>query len=127
MSDGFSFSRTIIASSTILPIVGCLAASWSLGQRASWGTQKTFSAAYSSRSSGSACGSALRASYRSPKASEMYLRKISPRATCLYSPASMCPRILSAAAQSFSSNPRFAPLPFFFAFDDFARAMATPK
>ena len=42
----------------------------------------------------------------------MYLRKMSPSTTCLYSAASMWPRSLSAAAQSFSSKPRLAPLPF---------------
>ena len=50
------------------------------------------------------------APWRSSKASEMYLRKIRPRATCLYSAGSMWPRILSAAAQSFSSKPTVAPL-----------------
>ena len=63
-----------------------------------------------------------RASYRSWKASEMYFRKISPSTTCLYSAASMCPRILSAAAQSFSSNPSLAP--FFFSFASPARRRA---
>src|SRR4029079_8857184 len=38
----------------------------------------------------------------------MYLRKISPRTTCLYSAASMLLRRASAACQSFASNPRFA-------------------
>ncbi len=54
--------------------------------------------------------------YRSSNASEMYFRKTRPRTTCLYSPGSMWPRILSAAFQSFSSKPRFASLfvlPFF--------------
>src|SRR5690349_1441202 len=60
-----------------------LAAACSLSQRAALGTQKTFSAAYSSRSSGSAWGSAARTAWRSSKASEMYLRKIRPRTTCL--------------------------------------------
>ena len=46
----------------------------------------------------------------------MYLRKIRPRTTCLYSAASMWPRSLSAACQSFSSKPRLAPLPLPFAF-----------
>ena len=57
---------------------------------------------------------ALSASSRwciSSKESEMYLRKISPRTTCLYSAASMLLRILSAASQSLASNPRLAPLP----------------
>src|SRR5262245_11664780 len=44
----------------------------------------------------------------------MYLRKTRPRATCLYSAASMWPRILSAACHSFSSKPRLAPLLFCF-------------
>ena len=38
----------------------------------------------------------------------MYLRKIRPRTTCLYSDGSMWPRILSAAAQRVSSKPRLA-------------------
>ena len=38
------------------------------------------------------------------KASEMYLRKIRPRTTCLYSAASMLLRRASAAAQSFASK-----------------------
>jgi hypothetical protein len=43
----------------------------------------------------------------------MYLRKISPRTTCLYSAASMLLRSASAAFQSLSSKPRFAEvLPF---------------
>jgi hypothetical protein len=42
------------------------------------------------------------------KLSEMYLRKIRPRTTCLYSAASMFERSLSAASQSFASNPMFA-------------------
>ena len=46
---------------------------------------------------------------RDAKASEMYLRKMRPRQTCLYSEASMWPRILSAAAQSWASKPRAAP------------------
>src|SRR5712691_2667060 len=40
----------------------------------------------------------------------MYFKNTSPSTTCLYSAASMCPRSLSAAAQSFSSKPRLAPL-----------------
>src|SRR5882724_6202664 len=44
----------------------------------------------------------------SSKASEMYLRKISPRTTCLYSAASMLLRSLSAASQSLASKPRLA-------------------
>jgi hypothetical protein len=71
--------------------------------------------AYSSRSSGSACFSFCNSLWRSSKASEMYLRKISPRTTCLYSEASMWPRNLSAAAHNFCSNPRFAP------FEDFVK------
>ncbi len=35
-----------------------------------------------------------------------------PRSTCLYSDASIWPRILSAAAHNWFSNPRFAPLLF---------------
>src|SRR5205809_1363191 len=39
----------------------------------------------------------------------MYFRNNSPRTTCLYSAASMLLRNLSAAFQSLSSKPRFAP------------------
>src|SRR6266702_6365673 len=81
---------------------------------ASFGTQKTFSAMYSSRlsssisasvpvmpsDSSSVASSALRAS----KASETYLRKINPRTTCLYSAASIEPRSLSAACHSASGS-----------------------
>ena len=42
---------------------------------------------------------------------ETYFKNISPRTTFLYSAASICPRSLSSAAQSFASNPRLAPLP----------------
>ena len=45
---------------------------------------------------------------RSSKASEMYLRKIRPRTTCLYSAASMLLRSLSAASQSLASKPMLA-------------------
>ena len=41
----------------------------------------------------------------------MYLRKISPSTTCLYSAASMLLRSLSAASQSVASKPTLAPLP----------------
>src|SRR5690606_21793110 len=44
----------------------------------------------------------------SSNASEMYLRKMSPRTTCLYSAASMLLRSLSAICQSFSSKPTTA-------------------
>ena len=49
---GLSRSMATMASSTSLPIVGCLALAWRCDQRASLGTQKTFSARYSSGSSG---------------------------------------------------------------------------
>src|SRR5437667_8207266 len=39
----------------------------------------------------------------------MYLRKMKPRTTCLYSAASMLLRRASAAAQSFASKPSVAP------------------
>ena len=44
----------------------------------------------------------------SSNASEMYLRKMRPRTTCLYSAASMFDRSLSAASQSLASKPRLA-------------------
>ena len=80
-------------------------------QRASGGTQKTFSARYSSGSSGSApwSVSASSAARRSSKASETYLRKISPSTTCLYSAASIAPRSASAMRHSSASQPRAAP------------------
>src|SRR5207245_3707606 len=40
----------------------------------------------------------------------MYLRKIRPSTTCLYSAASRLPRSLSAVAQSVASKPRAEPL-----------------
>ena len=74
-------------------------------QRASGGTQKMFWARYSSGSSGSAPSlrSASSLARASSKASEMYLRKISPSTTCLYSAASMLPRRASAMRQSSAS------------------------
>ncbi len=54
----------------------------------------------------------------SSKASEMYLRKIRPRTTCLYSAASMLPRSSSAACQSLASKPRLAPLDCFLEEDE---------
>ena len=82
-------------------------------QRASGGTQNTRSARYSSGSSGSAPSSISSSSLAccSSKASEMYLRKISPSTTCLYSAASILLRSASAISQSFCSNsePSVAP------------------
>src|SRR5664280_3798584 len=76
-------------------------------QRAIGGTKKTFSAVYSFWSSGfDPSYSPLpfkRLECRSSKASEMYLRKIKPSTTCLYSAASMFLRSLSAACQSVAS------------------------
>lgn len=65
------------------------AAAFSFSQRAAGGTQKTFAARYSSRSSGSApdARSRTRAPCFSSKASEMYMRKRGPRQTCFYSAA----------------------------------------
>src|SRR5712692_5856472 len=93
-------------------MVGCLALPCRYVHRASFGTQKTFSARYSSGSSGSAPDflSASRAPRRSSKESEMYLRKMRPRTTCLYSAASMLLRSLSAACQSLGSKPMLAEL-----------------
>src|SRR5262249_51862765 len=51
----------------------------------------------------------LSAACFSSKASEMYLRKMRPSTTCLYSAASMLLRSLSAACQSLASKPRVAP------------------
>ena len=44
----------------------------------------------------------------SSKVSEMYLRKMRPRTTCLYSAVSMLFRSLSAVSQSLASKPRLA-------------------
>ena len=97
-------------------MVGCGAFAFRCDQRASFGTQKMLAARYSSGSSGSApcafCASSS-ACFAS-KASEMYLRKIRPRTTCLYSAASMLLRSASAAAQSLASKPRLAVVSFFF-------------
>ncbi len=98
LSRGLSRSIASIAPSTRLPISGRLAESRSRVQRASGGTQNTFS----------------------ENESEMYLRKMRPSTTCLYSAASMLPRKVSAAAQRVASNPNGAePLdPLALAFDD---------
>ncbi len=100
----------LIASSTSVPMVGCGALALRCGQRASFGTQKMLEARYSSGSSGSApCARWASSSARlASKASEMYLRKIKPSTTCLYSAASMLLRSASAAAHSLASKPRLA-------------------
>jgi len=113
-----------IASSTYLPISGCFALDNRKLQRALCGTKKTFSALYSSLSSGSApsSSSVFSRAYNSSKASEMYFRKINPNTTCLYSAASIFFLNLSAAFQSVvSSLPSdcfskgsSVPFPFFF-------------
>ena len=84
------------------PMVVCLALASRVDQRAAGGTQKMPSAVYSSLSAGSTpwSGWASSSAWWASKASEMYLRKMRPRTTCLYSAASMWPRSLSAAAQS---------------------------
>ena len=88
-----------------------------------------FSAVYSSRSSeASSPNSASTVARRSSNASEMYLRKISPSTTCLYSAASIEPRRASAIAHSSASWPVVAPSFGFFralacCFPDFRRAM----
>src|SRR6266536_105087 len=73
-----------------------------------------FSARYSSGSSAlaPAYSPSLATSFAwcSAKLSEMYLRKMSPRTTCLYSAASMLLRSLSAASQSLASKPMLAEL-----------------
>ena len=101
-----------MASSTILPMVGCLALAWRKSQRASLGTQKTLCARYSSRSSGSAPSNsplpATSFARCSSNVSEIYLRKMSPSTTCLYSAASMLLRSLSAVSQSLASKPILA-------------------
>src|SRR5882724_498481 len=100
----------VIASSTIVPMVGCGALALRCDHRASFGTQKILTARYSSGSSASAPSDFCDSSSMclASKASEMYLRKIRPRTTCLYSAASMLLRSASAACQSFASKPRLA-------------------
>ena len=92
-------------------MVDCFACAFRCAQRASGGTQKMFWARYSSGSSGSApiAFSATSLACCSSKASEMYLRKIRPRTTCLYSAASIEPRRASAICQSRASYPTVAP------------------
>ena len=100
-----------MARSTVWPMVACRARALRCGQRASDGTQKMFSAMYSSRSSAaSSPHSASTAAWCSSKASEMYFRKMSPSTTCLYSAASIEPRRASAIAHSSASWPVVAPL-----------------
>ena len=110
LSAGLSRSMPAMASSTSWPMVGCFAWALRWDHRASGGTQKMFFARYSSGSSGSApCDFSARSLVCcSSKASEMYLRKIRPRTTCLYSAASMLLRRASAACHSLASKPRFA-------------------
>src|SRR6266571_9347345 len=95
-------------------MVGCFPLFWRYVQRATGGTQKIFSARYSSGSSGFAPAyspsRAISFAWCSSKLSEMYFRKISPRTTCLYSAASMLLRSLSAASQSLASKPILAEL-----------------
>ena len=74
---------------------------------ASFGTQKMFSASYSSRSSSKPAPSSISASNFVSNLSDIYFKKISPSTTCLYSLASILPLNLSAAFQSVSSNPMF--------------------
>ncbi len=104
LSDGLSFSMASIALSTSLPMVGSFALDCRYDQRAISGTKKTFSALYSSLSSGSAPAYSPVPFFslvcKASKASEMYLRKIKPRTMCLYSAASIFLRSLSAAFQS---------------------------
>ncbi len=102
-----------MALSIRLPMASCLALSCRIFQRASFGTQKTRSAKYTSRSSGSSSPSFSTRSRTCSNMSEIYFRKISPSTTDLYSAASRCPRSLSAACQSSFSMPSVAPLPFF--------------
>ena len=71
-----------------------------------------FSAMYSSRSSAASLPhSASTWACRSSKASEMYLRKMRPRTTCLYSAASMLPRRAAAMRQYSASKRSPPPLP----------------
>jgi hypothetical protein len=83
LRDSFSFSMARMASSIRVPMVGFLALACRCDQRACFGTQNTFSARYSSRSSAAAGSSVSSAWCLASKASEMYLRKMSPSTTCL--------------------------------------------
>ncbi|GBD87686.1 hypothetical protein BMS3Abin03_01620 [bacterium BMS3Abin03] len=107
-----------IASSTVFPMDGCLAFDKRKLQRASLGTKNTFSALYSSLSSGSAPSyspsPAFSFSNNSSKASEMYFKNISPSTTCLYSAASIFFLNLSADFQSCFSNGSSVPFFLFF-------------
>ena len=104
LSAGLSRSIAAMAASTVRPIVDCLAWAFRFAQRASGGTQKMFSAVYSSRSSAASSPHvASTAARRSSKASEMYFKKICPSTTCLYSAASIEPRRAAAIAHSFAS------------------------
>ena len=118
LSEGLSRSMALMASSTSVPMVGCGALAFRCVHRASLGTQKMLAALYSSGSSGSApCAfCATSSSCFASKASEMYLRKMRPRTTCLYSAASMLLRNASAACQSFCSKPTVAPFCSFLVF-----------
>ena len=115
-----------MASSTILPMVGCLALAWRWDQRASLGTQKTFSAGIRPDPRGRAGVFALAGNELGAVFFEGVgdvLEEDEPRTTCLYSAASMLLRSLSAASQSLASNPRLAPVVPGVGESDFRRAM----
>ena len=116
MSDGLSRSMATIASSISLPMVGCLALALQVRPAGLLRHPEDVLGPVLVRVLGVGALRLLGQRARravSSKASEMYLRKIRPRTTCLYSAASMLLRSLSAASQSLASKPRLAAVSLF--------------
>src|SRR5574344_144215 len=105
----------VMALSITTPIFGWCAASAITFQRASVGTQNTFSAVYSSLSSSKPSPSSTSSLYLLSNLSDMYFRKTKPKTTFRYSLASRFPLNLIAAAQILSSIDNSAVDSFFFA------------
>ena len=103
-----SFSIARIASSIAVPISGVCALAAMSPHRAPCGTKKIPSEVYSSMSSSKPSPSATSSQCFSSKRSEIYLRKISPSTTFLYSEASIFPRNTHAASHICFSKPMSA-------------------
>ena len=107
----FSFSMARMASSIAVPISCVCALSLMSSHRAPCGTKKIPSEVYSSISSSKPSPSATSSRCFSSNRSEMYLRKIRPNTTFLYSDASILPRSTHAAFQICFSKPISALFP----------------
>lgn len=108
MSDLFSASIALMASSITAPISGVWAAAEIVLHRACSGTKKMLSARYASLSSSKPSPTATSSLNLRSNALEIYLRKINPTITFLYSAAGICPHRTQAASQICFSKPMFA-------------------